>query len=130
VCRLISNALRAGWFSPLDDAGFWAFDNGKFMEQNSEIVFKGTTVEIDGDKWVIILIPLKRGYSSPFSLKNSVGQPVDVESFCQKFFGQFLVFATRGDNGQYEFSVPPFLANRIRSKIPPDFVWSEMHFPL
>jgi hypothetical protein len=34
VCRLISNALRAGWFSPLDDAGFWAFDNGKFMEQN------------------------------------------------------------------------------------------------
>ena len=100
------------------------------MDTNHEIVFNGTTVEIDGDTWLVILLPLKQEHFLPFPPTIHGIEQFDVESSRQKFFGQSLVFAIRGTDGQYQFSVPASFQQKIRSKIPPDFDWKEMHFPL
>jgi hypothetical protein len=87
---------------------------------------QGTTVEIDGDKWLVILMPVPRAY---LPLTRPGSPPVDSEVFWQFVCSQPVAIATRGVQGDYLFSVPEALAKRMRSKIARDFVWEKIVFP-
>jgi hypothetical protein len=93
---------------------------------NPAVSLKGTTVEIDGDVWTVILMPIPL---DDLPQSKPGGPRFDAATLFQLLCGMNLAIATRGVDGKYVFSVPPYLANRIRSKIGPDFVWETLRIP-
>jgi|ERR1700733_154086 len=97
------------------------------MSKKSSITVKGTRIKIDGDEWTVILTPFESNSVSP---KVSQQTPVDAETIWRGLCGLNLVAATRQADGEYSFSVPPSLANQLRSKIASDFVWEKIEIQL